>query len=138
MTHDDVDELVQWVSSKDIRREATLLSANEDPDKHSKHKEEKIQDIGMSNDDGSVSQLDVQDLVQHARKTSGDKTAEPAPPAEVEVGDLRALRNEKAGTKPKNLQGELNERKEELGMTLDEGPLSNSDVQDLVAHVRKI
>jgi hypothetical protein len=139
MTHDDVDELVRWVSSKDIRREATLLSANEDPEKHSKHKEEdKRQDIGMSTDDGSVSHLDVQDLVQHARKTSGDKTAEAAPPARVEVGDLRALRNGKAGTKPNDPQGELDEKKEELGMTLDEGSLSHGDVQDLVAHARKI
>jgi hypothetical protein len=92
MTHDDVDELVRWVSSKDIRREAALLSANEDQEKEFKHKEEeKRQGIGMSTDDGSVSHLNIQDLVQHARKTNGDKTAEPALPTGVEVGDLRCL-----------------------------------------------
>jgi hypothetical protein len=32
----------------------------------------------------------------------------------------------------------LDEKKEELGMTLDEGSLSHGDVQDLVAHARKI
>jgi hypothetical protein len=138
MTHEDVEELVRWVSKKGIKREATLISSNEDPEKGLTTQEENNQEIGMSTGAESSSHLDVANHIEHARKISGDKTTKPAPPAGVEVGDLKAFRNEKAETKPEDPQRELQEKKEELGMTLDEGSLSHSDVQGLVAHVQKL
>ncbi|KAF1831530.1 hypothetical protein BDW02DRAFT_556629 [Decorospora gaudefroyi] len=75
MTYDDVDELVRWVSNRDMKHQATLISASTEAEEESKRRErEKERQIGMSTEDGSSSQIDVQDLVALARKTSGDKS----------------------------------------------------------------
>jgi hypothetical protein len=137
IAHDDIDELVRWVSSKNMKQQPTLISTNEDPKTAFMREEERTQQLGMSNEYESLSHLDVQDTVQHARKTSGDKTSEPALPTAAETGDLKTLREEKAVRTVRDPQGALEEKTEEFGMTLDEKSLSHSDIQDLVAHVRK-
>jgi hypothetical protein len=148
ITDDDVDELVRWVSRKDSKQDESPAPGGETPiDRLKREEEEKQHQIGMSVGDGSLSHTDLQDIVEHARKTSGDATSSPPPaPFAVETGDLRVLKEEKtkAGTLPRNpqrdLEGQresLDEKKQELGMSLDDESLSHSDVADLIAHVRK-
>ncbi|KAG9193793.1 hypothetical protein G6011_03828 [Alternaria panax] len=149
ITDDDVDELVRWVSRKDSRQQESLAARDENPIDYVKgEEEEKQHQIGMSVDDGSLSNIDLLDIVEHARKTSGDTAS--SPPTElsaVETGDLKILRDEKtkAVTPDRNSQLDLDgqresldEKKQELGMSLDDESLDHSDVQDLIAHVKKL
>jgi hypothetical protein len=148
ITDDDVDELVRWVSRKDSKQHDSPAPGSGNPiDRLKEEEEEKQQQIGMSVDDGSLSHVDLPDIVEHARKTSGDAASSPPPaPFGAETGDLRVLRDEKtkAGTPDRDSQRDLNgqresldEKKQGLGMSLDDESLSHSDVQDLIAHVRK-
>jgi len=147
ITEDDVDELVRWVTNKGSKQNNTSTESETRVESLQREEEEKKQQLGMSADQGSLSNIDVQDLVDHVRKTSRETgTASPSPPAGVETGDLRVLRSDKEQTgTPRDFQNDLNEKRddldekkeEQLGMSLDDGSLSHSDVQDLIAHVRK-
>jgi hypothetical protein len=148
ITDDDVDELVRWVSRKDSKQQGSPIPVSENPiDRRKREEEEKQQQIGMSIDDGSLSHSDLQEVVEHARKTSADMVSPPpAAPFGAETGDLRVLREEKtkADTPDRDSQRDLDgqrenldEKKQELGMSLDDESLSHSDVADLIAHVRK-
>jgi hypothetical protein len=148
ITDDDVDELVRWVSRKDTKQPDAPTLGSETPIDHLKRKEEeKLHQIGMSVDDSSLSEAHLQDLVEHARKKSGDAASSPPPaPFGAETGDLRVLRDEKAKAdgpdrdSQRDLEGQresLDKKKQELGMSNDDESLSQSDVADLVAHVKK-
>jgi hypothetical protein len=148
ITEDDVDELVRWVSRKDIKQPDAPISRSEtSTDRVKREEDEKLHQIGMSIDDGSLSQADLQDLVEHARKKSGDAASSPPPaPFGAETGDLRVLRDEKAKTdgpdrdSQRDLEGQresLDKKKQDLGMSTDDESLSQSDVADLIAHVKK-
>jgi hypothetical protein len=149
ITDDDVDELVRWVSRKDSKQQESPVLEGDNPiGRLKREEEEKQQQIGMSVDDGSLSQADLPDVVEHARKTSGGPTnSPPTGPFAVETGDLRVLRDEKTKAvtpdrdSQRDLDGQresLDEKKQELGMSHDDESLSHSDVQDLIAHVKKI
>ncbi|KAI4951635.1 hypothetical protein J4E86_007051 [Alternaria arbusti] len=149
ITDDDVDELVRWVSRKDSKQQDSPGPVSENPIGRLKREEEEKQaQIGMSVDDGSLSHADLQEVVEHARKTSADMVSPPpASPFAVETGDLRVLRDEKTKATPlerdsqRDLDGKrenLDEKKQELGMSLDDESLSHNDVAELIEHVRKI
>ncbi|OWY46591.1 hypothetical protein AALT_g2574 [Alternaria alternata] len=149
ITDDDVDELVRWVSRKDSKQQESPVLEGDNPiGRLKREEEEKQQQIGMSVDDGSLSQADLPDVVEHARKTSGGPTNfPPTGPFAVETGDLRVLRDEKTKAvtpdrdSQRDLDGQresLDEKKQELGMSHDDESLSHSDVQDLTAHVKEI
>ncbi|CAN9422043.1 unnamed protein product [Alternaria alternata] len=136
ITDDDVDELVRWVSRKDSKQqESTVLEGDNPIGRLKREEEEKQQQIGMSVDDGSLSQADLSDVVEHARKT-------------IETGDFakysgtkRQRRLPQDRDSQRDLDGQresLDEKKQELGMSHDDESLSHSDVQDLIAHVKKI
>jgi len=147
ITEDDVDELVRWVTRKSSKQHDQPTESENRIATLQREEEEKKHELGMSVDQGSLSNTDVQDLVEHARRTSREtETSSPLAPVGVETGDLRALRNDKEQTStPRDFQNELNDKRqdlddkkeEQLGTSLDDGSLSHSDVQDLVAHVRK-
>lgn len=134
LSHDDVDELVRWVS----RRESKQGDVGNDVQvtEFLQQQHEKQQQLGMTVGQGSLSHSDVQDLVEHARKRSGDQASEPTPsrPNDAETGDLRTLRSSQPEVQ--ELKQEEEEKKQQLGMTIDEGSLSHSDVQDLIDHVK--
>ncbi|KAI1539546.1 hypothetical protein PtrSN002B_002141 [Pyrenophora tritici-repentis] len=142
MTEDDVDELVRWVTRKHDKPTESETRV----ETLQREEEEKKHELGMSVvDQGSLSNADVRDLVDHARQTSRE-TSSPPPPPGVETGDLRALRCDKEQKSSRrdfqndlsSKRDDLDDKKEEqLGMSLDDGSLSHSDVQDLVAHVQK-
>ncbi|KAI4645975.1 hypothetical protein J4E93_005554 [Alternaria ventricosa] len=148
ITDDDVDELVRWVSRKDSKQDSPVPVAENPIDRLKREEEEKQTQIGMSVDDGSLSHADLQEVVEHARKTSADMVSPPpASPFAVETGDLRVLRDEKTKATPlerdsqRDLDGQrenLDEKKQELGMSLDDESLSHNDVAELIEHVRKI
>jgi hypothetical protein len=79
MTYEDVDELVRWISRKDSKQQDAPIPESDDLATLKQNDEEKKQEIGMSIDQGSLSHADVEELVAHARKTSGDDSVQPIP-----------------------------------------------------------
>ncbi|KAH7093334.1 hypothetical protein FB567DRAFT_515137 [Paraphoma chrysanthemicola] len=112
LTHDDVDELVRWVSRKDSKQSASP-KPDHDVQQLQHQEEKKKQKLGMTVDEGSLSHSDVKELIEHVRSKSMDQDPETARIAQVE--DVK---------------------KQQLGMSVDEGSLSHSDVKDLIEHVR--
>ncbi|CAE7179961.1 hypothetical protein CFE70_006200 [Pyrenophora teres f. teres 0-1] len=148
MTDDDVDELVRWVTRKGSNQhDKPTESETRVKTLQREEEEEKKQELGMTVDQGSLSNVDVEHLVNYARRTSRETAmSSPPAPAGVETGDLRALRNDKEQkTSPRDFQPHLSNKREQLaekkegqlGRSLDHGSLSHSDVQDLIAHVQK-
>ena len=133
------------MSRKDSKQQdAPMPESHDRVESLRRNEEEKKQAIGMSVDQGSLSHSDVQELVEHARKTSGDANAIASEPFGVETGDLKTLRSGNA-TPVQDSQERLagkreeiaqREKEEQLGMSMEDGSLSHGDVQDLVAHVR--
>ncbi|KAL1799542.1 hypothetical protein ACET3X_003579 [Alternaria dauci] len=149
ITDDDVDELVRWVSRKDSKQQESPVPEGENSIGHrEREEEEKQQQIGMSVDDGSLSHTDLPEIVEYARrKSSATASSAPPGPFAVETGDLRVLGDEKRKAitpdhdPQRDLDGQresLDEKKQELGMSHNDESLSHSDVQDLIAHVKKI
>ncbi|EUC44498.1 hypothetical protein COCMIDRAFT_27201 [Bipolaris oryzae ATCC 44560] len=145
LSSSDVDELIRWVSSKNLKRHDTPLSqAQTQTGTLDSAQDEKKQAVGMSLDQGSLSHRDVQDLIEHARKTSAtaDDTAPDA--SGIERGDLKNMHRE--NTPPTRdpqleLEGKREdirnkEKEEQLGMSLQDASLSHGDIEDLLAHVR--
>ncbi|KNG49842.1 hypothetical protein DDE82_006891 [Stemphylium lycopersici] len=137
ITDADVDELVRWVSRKDSKQQDVPIPESHDRVESLKRdEEEKKQAIGMSVDQGSLSHSDVQELVEHARKTSGETKAITSEPFDVETGDLNTLRSGDATpvqVSQQQLAGkrqeiEHGEKEEQLGMSMEDGSLSHSDV----------
>lgn len=136
LSHEDVDELVRWVSRKETKQQnvtdddvrAAELLQRED---------EKKQQIGISIDQGSLSHSDLQELVEHVRKQSGGNTTTQTASQidNVETGDLRTLRSSQPDVQ--EVKQDEEEKKQQLGMTIDEGSLSHSDVNELIDHVRR-
>jgi hypothetical protein len=79
MTHEDVDELVRWISRKDSKQQDAPIPESDDLATLNQNDEEKKQEIGMSVDQGSLSHADVEELIAHARKTSGGDPVQPTP-----------------------------------------------------------
>ncbi|KAF1941292.1 hypothetical protein EJ02DRAFT_466632 [Clathrospora elynae] len=135
LTHDDVDELVRWVSRKESNHQETPISASREPARKPMHgEEENKQYLGMGADRESLSLADVEYLVGHARRISSNAPSE-SMPSRLETGDLYALRNEQADVQ--TLRLDQDEKNEQPDMIMDDESLSHSDVQDLIAHVHK-
>ncbi|USP81716.1 hypothetical protein yc1106_08990 [Curvularia clavata] len=146
ITHDDIDDLVRWVSRKDLKRQDTPLSETQTKVESMEiDEDEKKKAVGMTIDDGSLSHSDVQDLIDHARKTSIVAESYNTDAGGVERGDLKKMQVE--NTPPvRDPQEELvgkradiqqKEKEKQLGMSVEDGSLSHGDIEDLLAHVKK-
>ncbi|KAH7562464.1 hypothetical protein BM1_01984 [Bipolaris maydis] len=145
LSSSDVDELVRWVSSKNLKRYDTPLSQAQTPTGiPDSAQDEKKQAVGMSLDKGSLSHRDIQDLIEHARKTS-IPTDETNPDASgIERGDLKNMQHENSSPtldpqlelagKREDIRNK--EKEERLGMSMQDASLSHGDIEDLLAHVR--
>jgi hypothetical protein len=63
VTMHDVDELVRWVSRKDVKQQSPLDQAGPVRQQEGTKKKQ----LGMSNEDNSASDIDLQDLLAHVR-----------------------------------------------------------------------
>jgi hypothetical protein len=149
ITPEDINELVRWASSKQLKRYDT---PNSETQNHTEtldsEQYEKKHAVGMSIDKGSLSHSDVQDLIEHARRTSA--TTEEAKPDDtgVERGDLKKMQRENTppvrdpqlelADKREEIKNKEKEREKEehLGMSMQDASLSHGDIEDLLAHVR--
>ncbi|EMD68218.1 hypothetical protein GGP41_001776 [Bipolaris sorokiniana] len=145
LSSSDVDELVRWISSKNLKRPDTPLSqAQTQTGTPESTQDEKKQAVGMSLDQGSLSHRDVQELIEHVRKTS-TPTDDTAPDSSsIERGDLKNMQRENSpSTRDPQLELEgkredirNKEKEEQLGMSMQDASLSHGDIEDLLAHVR--
>ncbi|EUC31045.1 hypothetical protein COCCADRAFT_38790 [Bipolaris zeicola 26-R-13] len=147
LSSSDVDELVRWVSSKSLnlkRHDTPLSQAQTQAGTPDSTQEEKKQAVGMTLDQGSLSHRDVQDLIEHARKTSTPADDTSPDSSSIERGDLKNMQRENS-LPARDPQLELagkredirnKEKEEQLGMSLQDGSLSHGDIEDLLAHVR--
>ncbi|KAF2025884.1 hypothetical protein EK21DRAFT_75344 [Setomelanomma holmii] len=112
LTHNDVDELVRWVSRTDSKQSASPYHDQEGKDLH--HNEDKNkQQLGMTMVHGSLSHSDVKDLLEHVRSKS-----------------------KHYGQESTNLQQQPEQKRQQVGMTVDKGSLSHGDITELIEHVR--
>ncbi|KAI8935511.1 hypothetical protein NX059_008082 [Plenodomus lindquistii] len=135
LTDDDVDELVRWVSRRDSKQQEPSTATNDEHATELKGQEDaKKKELGMTVDEGSLSHSDLQGLVEHVRTTSFGQSA-PLEQIDSGTGSTPVLGSgdDDVGT----IKSEEEAKKQQLGMTVDEGSLSHSDVQDLIAHVRE-
>lgn len=124
LTDDDVDDLVRWVSRRDSKQLQPSVLENDDQTFEWKRQEDaKKQQLGMTKDQGSLSHGDIQELVAHVRTNSQELPT-------------TSLPNKSESTIVQDIKHDENDKKQQLGMTVDEGSLSHSDVQGLIAHVR--
>ncbi|RMZ67662.1 hypothetical protein GMOD_00001621 [Pyrenophora seminiperda CCB06] len=158
MTDDDVDDLVRWISRKTSKQrpqqphDQHLESVNREEEEEEeettlrREDQDKKHVIGMTivgEDQGSLSNTHVEELVQHARKTSGqaDTTTTPVGGG-IESGDLRTLRTTTAKDTPRDSQTMLHEKRRDLDEMRrkkeeEEGGMRVEDVEGLVEHVRR-
>ncbi|CAO2655569.1 Nn.00g043720.m01.CDS01 [Neocucurbitaria sp. VM-36] len=132
---DDIPELVRWVSRKDVKQPDPIIPDTAATTIQSQRDEnDKSNQVNMQADQDSLNNVDVQDLVEHARKRSDPVPSEPSPlrPNELESGDLRTLRFPQPQVE--QIRRDEDKKKQLLGMTVDQGSLSHSDVQDLIQH----
>lgn len=135
LTDNDVDELVRWVSRKDSKGQGPPVTENDEQATQLQRQEDaKKKQLGMTADEGSLSHNDIEELVNHARMTSlGDTST--LRPTDSGTGSTPILRPHDDEMMEINREEEA--KKQKLGMTIDEGSLSHSDVQELIAHVRE-
>jgi len=97
ITNDDIGDLVRWVSRNDFK-EATSLDNDACVKVIRREEEAKQQAIGMSVDEGSLSQSDVKDLLEHVQSANISATdtkstiqisSDPPRPGAGESGVLR-------------------------------------------------
>lgn len=135
LTDNDVDELVRWVSRRESKQNEQATRENDEQEAQLKRQEDvKKKQLGMTVDEGSLSHSDIKELVDHVRKTSLGDTADLEP---IDSGTASAPMLERGDDGVKEIRREEEAKKQQLGMTVDEGSLSHSDVQDLIAHVRE-
>jgi hypothetical protein len=109
ITHDDINDLVKWVSRKDSKQR-TPPRQDEEVDALQHEEEAKKQQLGMSVDEDSLSHSDVKDLTEHVKSSdlasnSSDKPGTP------EVGDLRQFRTDERGIPEAMAQNHLAENR---------------------------
>ena len=140
LTHDDIEDLVRWVSRKDVKLNGSSTPELQDSAEtlDISDEDEKKEAVGMTLDQGSLSHSDVQELLEHIQGRSRSAT-------ENETGDLNnhTLHRAKLTTTPRNPQQELaqkrddlRKREKELDINMQDSSLSNADIEDLVAHLR--
>lgn len=135
LTYDDVDELVRWVSRKDRNQEQSILENEDRVMEWQRQEDEKKKQIGMTVDEGSLSHSDVKELIEHVRSISLQDVPVKTNTTEAEMGSLGAIQ---AGDDDSQIFKHNDEsKKQQLGMTVDEGSLSQSDIQEIVEYVRK-
>jgi hypothetical protein len=131
ITHDDINDLVKWVSRKDSKQSPDD-SESIDP-LHPDH-EAKKQQLGMSVDQGSLSHSDVTGLIEHA------KSIESGGP---ETGDLKQFRTAERGVGADGAQEHLSKSRagsiQESGVEKGgkRGSLADGDVDELVRWVSR-
>lgn len=111
ITRDDINELVNWVSRKDSKQQSPPQD-NQGADELQHQEEKKKQQLGMSVDDGSLSQSDVKDLIEHVKyaELAKDNHAKPGNP---ETGDLRQMRKDEREAEKYAAQDRLRESRGE-------------------------
>jgi hypothetical protein len=151
ITHEDINELVSWVSRKDSKQQSPPEQGKEVEELQAQEEAKKKQ-LGMTVDVGSLSHSDVKDLIEHVKhpelaKPNSDKPGRP------ESGALRRMcTNEREAVKPAaqdHLKESRNESKqidgEDLGTTTDglvkskkhRDSLKDDDVDELVKWVSR-
>ncbi|KAF2853215.1 hypothetical protein T440DRAFT_466199 [Plenodomus tracheiphilus IPT5] len=134
LTEDDVDEIVRWVSRRDSKQQGQVTTANDEQATKLQQQEAKKKQLGMLVDKGSLSHSDLKEVIEHVRRTSlGEGTALKLTDSGTGSDPTLDLGDDDA----EEIRGEEEAKKEQLGMTVDEGSLSHSDVQELLAHVRE-
>lgn len=130
MSHHDVDELVRWVSRKEIApNEPTIPQSDSKtlPLLEADNEAKKAQ-LGIHNDPGSLSHLDLPDLIAHVRSRGA-----PEPAEEPETNPNHTEQDDPSIAQIQQSEAKM---KKQLGMSHDDGSLSHSDLQSLVEHVR--
>jgi hypothetical protein len=101
ITHDDINDLVKWVSRRDSKQQSPQ---QQEPAvlELQRQEEAKKQQLGMTVDEGSLSHSDVKDLIEHVKTSDlkGIQGVEPtvqtsSKPGVAETGDLRDFYNSK-------------------------------------------
>ncbi|PSN73366.1 hypothetical protein BS50DRAFT_568915 [Corynespora cassiicola Philippines] len=116
LTHDDVDELVRWVSKRDTN--AKEEDEREDRiEEWSRQEKEKKNQLGMEQDEGSLGHEDVEELLKHVRRKQED------------TGE-----NQDNGSVPDKSQQK--EKEKQIGMSQDQRSLGPEDIDDLVQFAR--
>jgi hypothetical protein len=135
LTHDDVDELVRWVSRKDSKQSPSPTQ-DQAINKLQQQEEKKKQQLGMTVDEGSLSHSDVKGLVEHVRTSDlaahgSNPATESIRPGEAESGDLRKLRAGGPETTESSAQEDLQESRGENMRAKSEG-LSSSEERESI------
>ena len=149
----DVPDLSRWVTRRD---DTSGESGPGTPVHRTRFEEEDEPERGRSRSRSASPALDrkthlsvndVDELVRWvSRKESRrqDVTREedphveatPAKSFEPETGDLRTLRSENAAVQ--DIKQKEDEKKEQLGMSVDEGSLSHGGLQEVITHVKSL
>lgn len=96
LTHEDVDDLVRWVSRNDSKQ-TSPPAHDQETQNLSQQEDAKKQQLGMTVDEGSLSHSDVKELIEHVKATDlsvqgSEPAIETLSSALPETGDLRAMR----------------------------------------------
>jgi hypothetical protein len=144
ITHEDIGDLVKWVSRKDSKQQSQSpeKAQEEEEKKLLREEEKKKQQLGMSVDEGSLSHGDVQEIIEHVRSSSLVKD-------KPEVGDLTGFRTDKRGVKEDAASDHLAENRagtkqiengeggKERGTRERNGSLGHEDVDELVKWISR-
>lgn len=149
ITHEDIGDLVKWVSRKDSKQQSqSPVKVQEDEAKRLLRKDEKKkQQLGMSVDEGSLSHGDVQGIIEHVR--SSDLVRAEAKTGKPEAGDLRDFRTGERGVKEDAASDHLAENRagirqieegdggKDTGTRDRHGSLGHEDVDELVKWISR-
>ncbi|KAH5015349.1 hypothetical protein HBI88_236100 [Parastagonospora nodorum] len=146
ITHEDIGDLVKWVSRKDSKQQSQsptkVQEEEEEEEKLLREEEKKKQQLGMSVDEGSLSHGDVQEIIEHVRSSSLVKD-------KPEVGDLKGFRTGERGVKEDAASDHLAENRagirqiengeggKERGTRERNGSLGHEDVDELVKWISR-
>jgi hypothetical protein len=152
ITHDDINDLVKWVSRRDSKQQSPQ---QQDPAvlELQRQEEAKKEQLGMTVDEGSLSHNDVKDLIQHVKTSDlqGIQGTEPtvqtsSKPGAAETGNLRDFQSSKDEYRSPAAQNHLEASRGET-MPVDDrhagadmekrGSLGNDDVDELLKWISR-
>jgi hypothetical protein len=151
ITHEDINELVSWVSRKDSKQQTPLEQDKEVAEIQGQEGRKKKQ-LGISVDEGSLSHSDVKDLIEHVKhpELAKENSSKPGNP---ETSDLVQKRKEERKAEKFAAQDHLKESRdgskqidrEDFGTTTEglkksrkqRDSLKDDDVDELVKWVSR-
>ncbi len=161
--NNDIDELVRWVSRKESKRDCPnpeirdevreSLSSNQhvEPEKGDlrtlrtdqatvqdikQQEDEKKEQLGMTADEGSLSHSDLKEVPTHVRGLNSNAQQQSTSSAATSKDVVSPDANDAAAVHA--IKKDEEQKKEQLGMSFDEGSLSQGGLQEVLTHVKTL